>query len=213
LVLNAYLTTTRNYLHDPNGQVYSTAQLTAYINQGRGQVATLTGCCRTLQIVNTVVNQETYALPAINANGLGQVIGVMGISVPWGGNLKPTIDRVTWSVLQAMYRSYSGLVAGFPQVWGQYGDASGGLVYMFPIPSQVLASEWDCVATVLPLAADTDPELIPYPFTDAVPMYAAWQALIGAQRYQDAQAMMGMYRQTLKDARAGVMPVFVPSAY
>lgn len=213
MALTAYQQTTQNYLHDPNGTIYSLTQLNSYINQGRRYVATVTGCVRSLQIVNTVASQETYPLPNVNANGVGQVIGVMGISCPWGGAMKPTLDRYAWSRLQALCRSFSNAVTGFPSAWAQYGDAVAGSVYLWPIPSQVFAVEWDCVCNVLPLASDTDPEAIPFPFTDAIPMYAAWQALIGAQRYADAKDMMAMYQQQIRDARAGVTPVFVPSAY
>lgn len=39
LSLNTYIQQTQRLLHDPNGEAYSTTDLTAYINEGRGQVA------------------------------------------------------------------------------------------------------------------------------------------------------------------------------
>ncbi len=212
MALNAYLTDTSRILHDPNNVNFSVSDLTAYINTGRGQIANTTQCVRKLNIVTLNSAQETYSLPNPNASGVGQAIAILGIAVPWG-TYKPTLDRYSWQDFQSYFRLFTGTVSGFPECYGQMGDASNGLVYFFPIPGQTFASEWDCAHTVLPLAADTDPEALPYPFTDAVPYYAAYRALLNAQRYQESKAMKAEYADFMKAARAATNPLFVGTAY
>lgn len=46
--LSQYTTDLRRLLHDPNGQYYSTADLTAYINEARQKIALDAQCCRLL---------------------------------------------------------------------------------------------------------------------------------------------------------------------
>jgi hypothetical protein len=212
-VLNQYLQDTQNYLHDPNGTTYQTSQLTTYINRARSQVAMTTQCVRVLQVVNLTLNQETYPLPNVDADGIGQVLSIFAISVPWSASFKPTIERFPFSIFQANFRVYGGTVTGFPEAWAQLGSGSNGTAYVWPLPSQSFASEWDCVANVLPLGSDSDPEAIPYGFSDAVALSAAAFALIGAQRFDDAQKRRVLYQQAIKEASAARTPVFVGNAY
>ena len=215
MALNAYLQQTSRILHDPNNQNFSTSDLTAYINIARGQIAIAGQCVRKLNIVTLSAGTETYSLPsgsAFTGAGVGQAVSVNGVSVPWG-TTKPTLDRYSWSDFQAQLRLFSGTITGFPEAWAQQGDGASGLVYLFPIPSQTFASEWDCFHTVAPLASDSDPEAIPYPFTDCVPYFAAYLALLNAQRYQEAKAMLDAFKMFLGVARGAVSPLFTPSAY
>lgn len=212
-MLTAYLQQTSRILHDPANVNYSVSDLTAYINIARGQIASQSQCVQQLDTVSLTNAQETYSLPTVGvAAGTGQAIAVLNISVPWG-TYTPTLDRYPFSEFQAYFRLFSGTVSGFPECWAQLADAALGTVYFFPIPTQTFASLWQCAHTVLPLALDTDPEAIPYPFTDCVPYFAAYLALMNAQRYQEAKAQMGIFTMFMQAARGGVNPLFMGTQY
>lgn len=212
MALNAYLTQTSRLLHDPNNQNYSISDLTAYINIARGQISAVSSSVRNLNIINTVAGTETYAMPNPNANGIGAGLAFFGISCPWG-TYKPTLDRYTWSEFQAYFRLFSGTVQGFPECWAQFGKGSNSTFYLFPIPTQVFALEVDCCHQVLPLAADSDPEALSYPYTDCVPFHAAWLAYTNAQRFQEARAMLDTYKMFAQTANAALGPIFIGSQY
>lgn len=213
MALTAYLQQTSRILHDPNNVNFSASDLTAYINIARGQIASQSQCVRQLVTVNLVVNQESYALPTVGLGvGEGNAVAVLNISVPWG-TYTPTLDRYPFSEFQAYFRLFSGTVAGFPECWSQLGDSNMGTVYFFPIPTQVFASLWDCAFTVLPLSTDASPEAIPYPFTDCVPYFAAYLALMNAQRFQESKATFGIFTMFMQAARGSVNPIFMGTQY
>jgi hypothetical protein len=60
---------------------------------------------------------------------------------------------------------------------------------------------------------DTTVEAIPYPWTDAIPYYAAYLAASNAQRAQDASSNFGQYEVFMKRARAMSETPFIPDAY
>jgi hypothetical protein len=60
------------------------------------------------------------------------------------------------------------------------------------------------------LASDATIEAIPYPWTEAVPFYAAWLALMTVQRQADADKMMVRYMELMSRARQETTPTFLP---
>lgn len=212
-MLTFYQQQTSRLLHDPNNVNFPLADITVYINIARGQIASQSQCVRSLDTVNLVSGTETYALPTTGTQaGTGPAIAVLNISVPWG-TYTPTMDHYSFSEFQAYFRLFSGTVSGFPECWAQLGDAQSGTVYFFPIPGQAFASLWDCAHTVAPLNTDSDPEAIPYPFTDAVPYFAAYLALVNAQRYNEAKAALTVFTMFMKSARSSVNPLFMGTQY
>lgn len=229
MALNSYLSATQNLLHDTNAQFYSVAQLTTYINAGRAKTAAVGQCCRFLPTgLNTVAAQETYPVSTINAllpTQLSAVLGVITIAVNIGSS-KPTLRRYTWTAFQAYLRSYSIAMQGYPMVFAQYGTgtpytdtatststATGVQIYLWPVPSAIYAMDWDCYCLPIPLVSDSTLEAIPYPFTDAVPYYAAHLALLGAQRRGDADKMKEDFRSKIREARANSEMMFIPDMY
>jgi hypothetical protein len=59
----------------------------------------------------------------------------------------------------------------------------------------------DCVCYPAALTTDTDPEAIPYPYTDSVPYYAAYLAYLSSQRAADADRMWQQYQLFSSRAR------------
>jgi hypothetical protein len=101
----------------------------------------------------------------------------------------------------------------YPKTWSQYaqgaapgttGALSGGSFYINK-PNLVYALNCDCVCYPIALADDTTKEAIPYLWTDAVPFFAAYYALLSAQtnaRMADAAQMYkGHYNEFMERAR------------
>lgn len=65
--LSDYIIQTRRLLHDASGQYFSDTELTDYINTARTRVVSDTGCNRVLQIVNTIIGQETYSYGGVTS--------------------------------------------------------------------------------------------------------------------------------------------------
>lgn len=213
MALNNYITKVQRLLHDPGVQFYSTTDLTAYINEARSQIAVESESTRFLFIQNSVAGQEKYTFPtAVSlSTGFKDVIQVKGIAIAWGGSLstKPSVALIDWSMFQAQYRFYGTQFTGNPVIASFYGKT----VYLWPIPSGIFQMEWDTVTNVIDLATDTDAEAIPYPYTDAVPFYAAYIALLNAQRPQEAQQMFQLFTQYMQRGQAFTQRTWTPFLY
>ncbi len=172
---------------------------------------------------NTTSNlQEVYPIPLGTLNGgsaicattgVNGIIGLKSISLNWGGAAGSNaymLDYWDWSSFQAYLRFYGqqGL-QGNPAVWTRYGNN----IYLRPVPTQVYPMQWDCICSVINLVTDSTPEAIPYPFTDAVQYYAAYLALLNAQRPQDAQNMKTQYEEYAARARAFWSRTIIPTMY
>lgn len=159
--------------------------------------------------------QEVYPLPTnlFLAGGIKNAIAIKSISVNWGGvggNNQYMLDYMDWTSFQAYLRFYgpTGL-QGNPAVWTRYQNS----IYIRPVPTQAYPMQWDCICSVVDLVDDTTPEAIPYPFTDAVPFYAAYMALLNGQRAGDAAAMKEQYEEFARRARAFVQRTIIPTMY
>lgn len=183
---------------------------------GDGVGATATG--NLTPAVKTVVGQEVYNFSTwnsvIQANnpGVQDIIGVQTISVSWGSQ-KPTLDHVSWSDIQAYLRAYNIGYLNYPTVWAQYGQGLSGSAYLWPIPAVATQLDVDCYCLPIILSNDTDPEAIPYPWTDPIPYYAAYLAFLNAQRKDDARYYLGEYKRLMVEGRWYVSPAVVPSFY
>jgi hypothetical protein len=131
--------------------------------------------------------------------------------VSWGG-IKPTMRHLDFSAFQAYLRAYNTQSTNWPAVWAQYGQGVQGSVYLNPIPSMTMQMEWDCYVLPEDLRTDEDPEFIPYPFTTAVPYYAAYWASIPVNtdmaNYYDQ-----LYKRALKEARSWTDIAIFPDFY
>lgn len=191
---------------------------TITVSGGGGSGATATSTLSTY--VSTTLNQELYTFSSLNSfvqqtSGVQSIQGIFSIAIMWGapGATKPVLFQVSWGVLQAYCRSYSSLVSNYPDRWAQFGQGVGGSFYLYPIPSGTYPMEVDCYCLPIALASDSDPEAIPYPWTDCIPYYAAYLALLNAQRREDAMLMKQDYQMKMSENGAFARPVVVPSYY
>ena len=165
-------------------------------------------------LFQTVVGQETYAYPtaAWVSQGYQQVVQVKSISVNWGGILGTNnlqLEKASFTNYNAILGYYGQNLLSQPAVWVQYGTN----VKMRPIPSAAYPMQWDCICQPIILTTDTDPEVIPYPFSNAIKYYAAYLALLGAQREKDAENMLKRYDRSHANSRASVARTIVPNVY
>jgi hypothetical protein len=164
--------------------------------------------------LSTLANKEVYYFQDYNPllpPGIKEILAIQNVSVSWGG-IKPTMRHLDWSAFQAYLRSYNTQATNWPAVWAQYAQGVQGSVYLNPIPSMTLQMEWDTYCLPEDLTSDDDPEFIPYPFTNAVPYYAAWWATIPGNtdmaNYFDA-----LYKRSIKEARSYTDIVVFPDFY
>lgn len=197
---------------DTAGSAYDNTTTISF-SGGGGSGATATPVINAL---NTVANQEVYAFSAANplvqlTSGVNSILFVESVAVSWGA-LKPVLDQWYWNDLQAYIRAYP-LSAGQPTMYAQLGQGVSGSLYLQPVPTTALPMEWNCVCLPNDLATDADAEAIPYPWTDAVPYFAAYLAFLNARRPQEAKGMYAIYEHTMLRARAFSEPSFIPSYY
>jgi hypothetical protein len=167
-----------------------------------------------INCLNTVANQEIYTFAAANqyaalTSGVASILFVESVAVSWGA-LKPTLEKWNWNDLQARIRAYP-IQSGQPAMFAQLGQGQGGSLFIQPVPTQSAAMDWVCICTPINLALDTDPEAIPYPWTDAVPYYAAYLCFMNARRKEEAANMKAIYVEHMMDARSASEPYDIPS--
>lgn len=225
MALTSYLTRTQQLLHDPNAVFYPQVDLVRYINEARGQIAAEAMCVRVLppSLVPgqnlTVLAQEVYTFASVNPTiqtnfpGVDSILGVMTVAVNQGDTLKPVLDQMAWSEFQAYLRSYNIGLENYPTVWAQYAQGAMGSIYVWPIPSGAYSMDWDCYCLPAALTSDTDPEVIPYPWTDAIQFYAAYKAYLNAQRPDDAATMWAEYGKFMQRATAFSNQIMIPGFY
>lgn len=164
--------------------------------------------------IQTTANQEIYPLPTNVAlpQGILNVVQVRSIAVNFGGSQGSNqymLEQTDFSELQAYYRFYGPNLVGNPAKWARYNNN----IYLRPVPSQAYPMQWDTICSVINLVDDNTVDALPYPFTDAVPYYAAYLALMNSQRAQDADNMFKLYEQFAKRARTFFQRTMMPSLY
>lgn len=182
---------------------------------GNGTGATATGTLSAF--LTTSPGQEVYKFSDVNPlaaafPGVKEVVAVQTISVSWG-SMRPTLRQMDWSGFQAYLRSTNIGSTNYPTVWAQYGQGATGSVYMYPVPATVSPMDWDCYCIPIDLVDDSTYDAIPYPWTDAVPYYAAYQAYMTAQDRDAADYMRAKYRESMTEGRKYASPAFVPDFY
>lgn len=121
-----------------------------------------------------IYNFSDIVLPS--GQGLSQVLAVGNMSVIWS-TYRYTMTRYSWSLFQSKINTYTSGYLYIPWAATQFGQGVSGSMYVYPIPNDSYPMEWDCTCLPSQLTTDADVEAIPYPWTDAVPYYAAYLAI------------------------------------
>ena len=203
-MLTAYLTRTQQLLQNPpaNSQLYATSDLTSYINSARGQLAGETECIRQYATLALTAGVGTagFSSATLPASVAG-IFTVRGVTISLaGGQVWMRPRPFPW--FQLYHLNNPVPQQGQPTVYSQFGQGSAGTLYVDPVPDQNYTLNLDAVCLPIALVDDTTAEAIPYPYTDAVPYYAAYLALTSAQRTADAQAMWQQYQTFASRARS-----------
>jgi hypothetical protein len=224
-VLTQYLTLTQQLLQNPAAPtgLYSPTALTSYINIARGQVSGEARCVRAIGTLTAVIGQRNYNFSSISfgsaaTTGIQGAINVRSMLYNVGTGQK-WVKSKSWEWFQLYRLNNPAPGSGAPTEWAQYGQGSAstgsitgegsgsiisGSLYIDPLPD--IAYTLNCDSTCYPqaLAADTDVEAIPYLWTDAVPYFAAYLALMTSQtsaRLQQAQQLFQLYQLFMQRAR------------
>lgn len=212
-MLTAYITQTQRLLNDEAAQFYQTSDLTAFINIARNTIATQTDCLVSNGSLATVNGQQTYGLAALTPPaGLQNAINVRSIiSVIAGVGAKLESRPWAWFLNYELNGpAYSA--TGTPTVWSMQNLGSMGNLWFSPTPNGTVLMNVEASWIPVALTTDATPENLSYPWTDAVPYFAAYLAYTNAQRQTDAQKMLGLFNAFVKAARIGVTPEINPAA-
>lgn len=136
--------------------------------------------------------------------GCKGVMDSIQIAVNWGGVSRPALDWQPWDDFQAYCRAYAVLNTSYPSVWSVYNDGPMGEIWMFPIPSVVGEMELDAFCYPEDVNTDSDPEVIPSTFYDALAYGGAKIAFLSSQRYAQAQAMESQFADMMGVSRVAV---------
>ena len=231
-MLTQYIAATQNLLQSPGAPspLYSVANLTLWINSARNQLAGEAKCIRAMGTLTLSIGLNNYAfssiiIPSAAANG---ILGVWEIETLWysvGSGMKWLRPR-PWGWFSRYELSNPVPPSGPPAVWSQFGQGAaaqssplpvgGGSLYISPLPDIAYTVPVDAVCYPIPLVDDTTPEAIPYLWTDAVPYFAAYLALMAAQtnsRIEQAKTMFGLYEEFVARARRASTPMVLPGIY
>jgi hypothetical protein len=165
--------------------------------------------------LDTVPGQRSYPFSAISLAGLTGVQGVLNVRAVWifQGSGSTYINPDSFESFSLYNLNNLDPTPGLPTVWAQYGQGALGSIVFDPVPSTAWQVQLDCVVYPIPLVDDTTVEIIPYLWTDAVPYFAAYLALLSAQtgiRTQEADAMFKRYQEFVARARRAATPAAVP---
>jgi hypothetical protein len=228
-VLNTYITATQNLLQNPTATnpLYATNNLITYINTARGQLAGEGRCIRRIGTLALAAGVQEYQFSAISLQspaGVGGVININQAMLQVASGYRWMRPRpFQWLVFYRLNNPVPQ--TGAPNEWAQFGQgaspqtglqASGGSLYVSNLPDIAYSVWLDCVCYPSPLASDTDPEPIPYLWTDAVSYFAAYLALLSAQsqaRQADADRMLARYSEFVNRARNFANPEILQGIY
>lgn len=221
-MLNTYIAETQRLLQYPGAPVtlYTTADLTTWINKARGQLAGESESIRVLGTVSTIPGTRNYAFTGINV-GVSATTGVQAPlhvrSILYAVASGQRWVRVkSWEWFQLYKMNNPVPPSGAPTEWAQYAQGVLGSVFIDPIPDIPYVLTCDAVCYPIPLVDDTTVEALPFPWTDAVCYFAAYLALMSAQnqaRSADANTMFTRYETFVQRARQFSTPSVQRYAY
>jgi hypothetical protein len=213
MALTAYLTQTRRLLQNPPATpaLYSDVDLTSFINTARTQLAGETECIRATSTLSLTSSTQSYAFSAITIGltGAQSVLNVRLASIPVSA-VPTLLDGRPWEWFYLYYVANGTISNGTPVRWAQQGQGVSGTLFFSPTPNASFTASLDTVLLPVALTTDSTPEAIPYPWTDAIPFYAAYYAYMSAQRQADADMMYARYKDFSRRAREEATPTVLP---
>lgn len=214
MALFDYMKKTQLLLSDPEFAIYNDGDIVTYINMGRGQIAGEAECCRVYGTLAVTAASQSYLYSAINISGtpgLQGVLNVRQVNYAVANGSKPLHSRA-WPWFQTFILGKPVPKAGPPSVWSEYAQGGSGSLYI-NLPDGPYTLQLDCVAWPADLALDTDPEALPYQWTDSVPFYAAYYASLTVGNSDKAEAMWKEYQKFVARARRASTSAVLPGNF
>jgi hypothetical protein len=167
------------------GAGYFQPQMTITDSTGKG--ATATPIVAGVNKLNP--GQESYNFSDIDVSGfpgVDSVLAIKSVSVIYANYLY-SLPMYAFSVYQAKIRQYPFQYQYVPCFCSQFGQGNAGSFYAYPIPSQTYQWEFDLFCIPQDLVDDQSVDVIPKPWDDAVPFYAAAYCYLNLQNMNAAE--------------------------
>lgn len=200
MTLASYTDQVQSLLDDFAGVEYTTANLTKYINHGRLQLAAASESVRAEVTLTLVPATQSYSFSAVTAlpSGVQTVLGARMLRIQTLPGPPPSwrrLEQRSWEWFSTYRLSQSVTAAGMPTMVAQLNPGITGTLWFDPIPDVAYVIAIDAVCHPVELVDDTTPEALTYPWSEAVPYYGAYLALLNSQRWADADSMWRRYRE------------------
>jgi hypothetical protein len=173
------------------GAGYFQPQMTITDVSGTGATAT-----PNVAFINTLnQGQERYLFSDVDLSqfpGAGPCYAVKGVSLIYA-NYRYSVPQYSWSVYQSMIRTYPYQYQYIPTFCSQRAQGTSGDLYLYPLPSQTYQMEWDMFCLPADLVDDQSVEIIPDPWTDTVPYFAAHLAFAELQNWNVSKYMLSLF--------------------
>lgn len=160
--------------------------------------------------------QEVYNFKDVDLSdfpGVESIYAVLSVSIIYA-NSRFSVLVYSFPQYQALIRQYGpGMYMYVPCMGAQYGRGVNGSFYLYPVPSQQLQQEWDCVCLPQDLISDQSEEAIPAPWCDAVPYWATHLAYLELQNHNSARAFKDLFDERMKRFGAYALPGRAISPY
>lgn len=226
MALNGYLQSTQRLLFDAEQRIYNIGDLKAYVNEGRQQLAGESSAIKRLGTFTTTINSMgPYPFSAItlsNNTGIAGILNVRQLLYTIGtGQLWMRPRSFPWFTLYHLNDAAPDATRGVPEVWSQYGEGTFGTLYVAPQSDFTYTVNADCICYPVDLTDDTTAETLPLLWTQAIPYYAAYRALLSSppdaqaagERMKQAEQYWQLYERFVTRARAFATPDIVPQVY
>ena len=205
-MLYKYLQSVQRYIWDLKQELMRPADITFFVNQARSQIAGESEAIRLYGTFSTVANQNVYPFSGIGSipSGVAAILNVRMVSITNSGvTTQLNVDPWEWFNSYFLCQAPS---ASAPTDWAQFGQGTAGTLYLGPTPNGVFTINVDCVCQPSDLVTDSSVEALPFPWTDAVPFYAAYLAYMSAQKSEHAANMFVLYEKYVQRARSMATP-------
>jgi hypothetical protein len=181
-----YLIQVRRLIHDVSAEYWDDDTLIDYINSARNRVALDTGATRTIQQMQLTPGQTEYAFSALPQGN--QTMEIIGVSLVWGSSVIP-LGATSYTGSYPL-RAYTGMLQR-PAAWVKYGQ---GQFMVFPAPDQAYTINLDTILAPTPLMPGSPNDAqINYPYDELVFYYAARQAKIEMQSWDEVRMFEQLY--------------------
>lgn len=168
-------------------------------------VTDVSGMGASITIQTAAINQlnagqERYAFADINLvnfPGVQSVYAIQGLSVIYS-NYRYSLGCYSFSEYQAKIRNWPQFSQYTPAFCSQQGQGTGGIFFVFPVPSQTLQFELDCYCLPADLTTQLSVEALPQPWGDAVAFRAAALCYMNIQNFNASKYYDQMFREQLQ---------------